>query len=200
MAKHRVRLVGAVIVVAFAWGCGRGHNSTAVEICPALGESGAALSTVTASGGRVRWSHPPEMFATAHGQSVALSHGESEWCGIVADVFHVVTSDIPLVVAPGETITVPNPLPREHLFEAGIGVQDARGEPTPTPGRLTWPFGPSGGPGHGLRYDDHGLAFTAEGTPGRYVVSLWVNLAKRADIFSSSNRSAYYALLIEVKE
>lgn len=197
MLKHCVRLTGAVIVVVFAWGCRGGRDST-VEICPAPGETNA-LSTVAASGGRVRLSHPPEMFAVAHGQRVALSHGESEWCGIVTDVFQVVTGETPLVVAPGETITVPNPLPGEHLFEAGIGVQRVRDEPTPVQGSLVWPFGPSSGPGYGLRYDDDGLTFTAGDTAGRYVVSVWVSFARRADVFASSNRSAYYALLIEVK-
>ena len=210
--KQGLWLVCAAMVAAFAWSCGDGGApapgdmasmtaaAATTEICPNPESGDAALKTVLASGGRVRYSEPPEVFAEAHGRSVSLSHGESEWCAIVSDVFHVVTSDTPLVVAPGEEITVPNPLPREHLYNAGISMQAATADPTPQAGSLIWPFGPGGGRGHGLDWDDDRVVFTADDTPGRYVVSLWLNFARRADIFSSSNRSAYYALLIEVQD
>lgn len=131
--------VGTVVVAAVIWGCGGGGPPD--QICPEPGDS-SALETVIASHGNVRYSTPPDVSAKAHGQSVALRQGESEWCGIVSDVFHVVTNDTPLLVAPGEEITVPNPLPQAHLYDAGIDVEAATANPTPEAGGLIWPFGP----------------------------------------------------------
>jgi hypothetical protein len=206
MLKHVVLLAGAVLVMACASGCGGGGGSSVTEFCPDLGQGYVALKTIMASGSTLRHSTPPDLFAQADGQSVKLVDGVSEWCGLVTDVFppRVVTSDTPLVVRPGETIKIPNPLPGEHLFNSGVGLEAVRIEPTPESRHLlAWPSGPGGGGSaanakYAFRFDDNGMTFVVDEPPGRYVVKVRVEYPRIGA--NSPKRRANYTLLIEVKE
>jgi len=124
-----VRSISTVVILgaaAVVLGCGRSgvepppatQAGATLEICPPPGGAYQAIETARASGTPVAISRPPRVYAVAHGVKVELEEGESEWCGVVADVFHVVTSDEPLTVRPGEEIVIPNPLPGERIHEA----------------------------------------------------------------------------------
>ncbi len=202
-----VPVLGALLSSACVIGCGSPQTPepTATElvddsICPPMGEANDAIETAFASRTPPNFSRPPKTFATAHGVTVEMIEGESEWCGTISDVFHTVTSDVPLTVRPGETITIPNPLPREHIWEARVGFAEPTTSPTPNGGVIIWASGPSSGPGHNIRYDAKGVTFDAASRPGRYVVNVWLRFADREDMFASSNREAYWALLLDVAE
>lgn len=209
MIAHFAPALGVLACAGFLWGCSNRNDGTpptppspttaAVEICPGIGEGGEATRRIIASGGRLRLSRPPTMSASAGGASVQLMGGTSTWCGLHGDAFQVITGDTPLVVAAGEMVTIPNPLPGEHLYAASVNVHDAGAIPTPGAGHLVWPFSPGGRGDSGLSYDDTSIRFAAPAQLGRHVVGVWVSFEKVADMFTSSNREAYYALLIDVR-
>jgi hypothetical protein len=205
--KPDVPILGVLLLAGLLVGCGSRRVTppltevaTTSEVCPAVGEANDDIKTLAASGKPISFSVPPRAYATAHDVTVEMTKGESEWCGVVSDAFHVVTSDVPLTVHSGETVVIPNPLPNERIHEAGVAFNAETTSPTPTAGTFSWPFGPSHGPGHELHFDAKGATFVSESKPGRYVVSVWLSFAARPDMFSSSNREAYYALLLDVTE
>jgi hypothetical protein len=178
---------------------GCSSSKKTVVVCPSLdGEGGVA--TIVASGRDVTLSRPPKVYAVAHGAKTEIQEGESEWCGAIADVFNVVTSDEPLTVRPGEEIVIRNPLPGERIHDAGISFVDTNSaEATPSAGRLTWSFGPS----HrrdDLRIDENGVRLAAKDAPGRYVLNVWLSFDPQKDMFEMPRRAAYYALLVDVTE
>jgi hypothetical protein len=206
-----VRSVSTVVVLgaaAVVIACGRSgvepppatQAASALDICPPPGGANEAIETARALGTPVAISRPPRVYAVAHGVNVELEEGASEWCGIAADVFHVVTSDEPLTVRPGEEIVVPNPLPGERIHEAGVSFVDTgKTAATPSAGRLVWPFGPSHRSSD-ARIDEKGVTFAAETEPGRYVVSFWLSFDPREDMFETPRRASYYALLVDVED
>jgi hypothetical protein len=208
MLKQCLSLAAAAIVVGCGWGCS-GGGSLVTAVCPKAGEGEVLRRTISASGGKLRQATPPDLFAKADGQSVKLSDGAWEWCGLVADVFppRVTTADTLLVVTRGKTIQIGNPLPNDQPFDWGIGLEPVRIEPTTEPGHLlAWPSGVGGGgsaakPEDEIHFDDGGISFRAGRVPGRYLVTVGINnAARRTNTAVMPRRTASYTLLLEVTE
>lgn len=192
-----VLLAGLLVV-----GCGSTSRPRISTVCPSSpDEMRDAMTVVAGSGGTVKFSGTPKVYAVAHGTKTEMEEGESEWCGAIADVFNVVTSGEPLTVRPGEEIKIPNPLPGERIQEASIRFVDTSTMvATPSASLLVWPFGPGGGSRDGVTIDENGVRFAAKPEPGRYVLGIYLAFDPQPDIFTPSRRSAHYALLVDVEE
>lgn len=149
---------------------------------------------------------PQPMYAEAASGRKEFASGPSIWCGVFGDVFEVGTSAEPLIVAPREEVRVPDPLDA-NVIESFLTVRHA-GVPTPENGWLIWPqHGWGGGPephatNYSVYYDnlfDNDAEFHAPSEPGRYIVVARL-VYDREDEPGLHGRSAYYALLLEVRE
>jgi len=163
--------------------------------CPTQAER----ATAAANGNYAPGTRKPSLTAYAHGASARLASGVSFWCGLHEDVFDPVTLKEPLVVHPGEEVTIPNPLPGMPLVSESVVQTRAAGPPVEHDTYYVWPhlaapYRPSGRPD--LVGDE--LRFNAEDEPGRYVVFVYLRYGPREDAFASADRDATWALLMDV--